>query len=129
MPKPKDEKLYYKVKEDVYKKYKTHSAYRSGQLVKEYKRIFAKKYGDKISPYIGTKSKITGLKRWFAEDWKSNTGKYKYTNKNSVYRPTKRITKNTPITFSELSNKQINKAKLEKARTGRVKKFFTPINK
>lgn len=123
MTKPKDEKMYSKVKERIYKKYKTHSAYRSGQVVKEYKLMFAKKYGDKISPYIGSKPKKTGLARWFAEDWKSNTGEYKYTTTNSIYRPTKRITKNTPLTFRELTKKQIQKAKLEKAKTGRVKKF------
>jgi hypothetical protein len=42
-----------------------------------------------------------------------------------VYRPTKRITKDTPTTFSELSKQQIEKAKKEKAKTGRVKKFKT----
>ena len=31
MPVPKDEKMYQKVKESIYKKYKTHSAYRSGK--------------------------------------------------------------------------------------------------
>ena len=37
MPEPKDLKLYKKVKEEVYKKYPKHSAYRSGILVKTYK--------------------------------------------------------------------------------------------
>ena len=34
---PTDKKLYEKVKAEIYKKYPTHSAYRSGLLVKEYK--------------------------------------------------------------------------------------------
>ena len=63
------------------------------------------------------------LKRWFKEDWKSDTGKYKYTSKSSVYRPTKRITKKTPKTFSELSEKALSSAKYIKSKYGRIKKF------
>ena len=40
-----------------------------------------------------------------------------------VYRPTKRITKDTPTTFNELSKKEIKKAQQEKKTKGRVKKF------
>lgn len=121
---PTDEKLYQTVKKKVYKKYPKHSAYRSGILVKTYKSEFEKKNPGK-SPYKGKKPKVTdrGLKRWFAEDWKSDTGKYKYTAKSSVYRPTKRITPETPTTFSELSTKEIARAKREKSRKGRVKRF------
>lgn len=122
-PKPKDMVLYKKVKAKIYKENPKHSAYRSGTVVTEYKKAFAKKYGTKKSPYIGPKPRLTGLPRWFKEDWKSDTGKYRYTSKSSVYRPTKRITKKTPTTFSELSDKEIQRAKREKRRTGRVKVF------
>ena len=44
-------------------------------------------------------------------------------NKSDVYRPTVRINNKTPTTFNELSINQIIKAKKEKEKTGRVKKF------
>lgn len=120
--KPENEKLYNDVKKYIYKKYPKHSAYRSGLLVKRYKKLFKLKYPKK-NPYIGYTSKQEGLSRWFKENWKSDTGKYFYSSKSSVYRPTKRITKNTPKTFSELSKKDIIKAKKIKLKKGRVHKF------
>ena len=38
MSEPKDKKLYEQVKKEIYAKYPQHSAYRSGLLVKEYKK-------------------------------------------------------------------------------------------
>ena len=64
-PVPANQKLYDKIKKRVYKKYPKHSAYRSGILVKEYKKAF-KGPGE---PYIGKKPKLTGLSRWFKENW------------------------------------------------------------
>ena len=107
--------LYNKVKTAIKKAYPVHSAYRSGLIVRTYKRLGG--------VYPGKKPTRTGLVRWFKEDWKSNTGKYGYTSKSSVYRPTKRVTKNTPKTFSELTPKELIRAKREKSRTGHVKKF------
>ena len=104
--------LYEKAKQSIHMK---PSAYRSGLIIQKYKKLGG--------TFIGPKPKRTGLSRWFAENWKSNTGKYKYTTKSSVYRPTKRITSKTPATFSELSRSQVLRAKREKARTGRVKQF------
>lgn len=124
MPSPRNKELYTKIKAKVYKKYPTHSAYRSGHLVREYKKAFGKKYPNQ-SPYIGKKPAVEekGLRRWFAEDWKSDTGKYHYTSKSSVYRPTKRISSKTPTTFMELTKKEIKRAKRIKAKKGRVQKF------
>ena len=119
---PKDQKLYDNVKKAVYKEMPTHSAYRSGQLVKRYKEVYEKKYGNK-NAYEGKKKEKEGLSRWFKEEWKSDIGKEIYTSKSSVFRPTKRITKETPATFSELTKKEIEKAKREKREKGRVKKF------
>lgn len=121
-PKPVDMELYKKIKRNIYIKYPKHSAYRSGLMVKKYKEEFKKKYGKK-EPYTGKKTKLKGLGRWFAENWKSDTGKYRYTGKSSVYRPTIRITKDTPLTFSELTQKEIKRAKRTKARKGRIKRF------
>jgi hypothetical protein len=110
---PKNTKLYEKVKKFIYKKYPLHSAYRSGLLVKKYKELGGTYIGKRKGP----------LARWFKEDWKSDTGHYGYTSKSSVYRPTKRISKKTPITFSELSRKEILRAKKEKYRKGYVTHF------
>lgn len=123
MPVPSDEKLYASVKKRIYKKYPTHSAYRSGILVQEYKKSYTRKHGARKSPYIGKKPLDTGLTRWFNEEWKSDTGQIGYSSKSSVYRPTKRITNKTPKTFDELTKPQIERAKREKARTGRVLKY------
>ena len=122
MPIPANEKLYSKISKQIKKKYPIHSAYRSGKIVQEYKKQFFKLYPKK-QPYIGKKDKKQGLLRWFAEKWKSDTGKTRYTSKSSVYRPTKRITKNTPKTFSEIGNKQLKSAKRKKYKYGFVKRF------
>ena len=123
---PSDEKMYEQIKKKIYKKNPIHSAYRSGLLVKTYKKEFSKMYGDRKSPYIKAPVKKSGgLTRWFKEKWISNTGKVGYSNKSSIYRPSIRVTKQTPVTWSELSPNEIKKAKIEKKETGRVKKFKT----
>jgi hypothetical protein len=119
---PNDKELYEKTKKEIYKKYPVHSAYRSGLLVKAYKEAYEKKHKSK-NAYSGKKKKDKGLSRWYSEDLKNDKGGVGYTSKSSVYRPTKRITKDTPTTFSELTKEQIEKAKKEKARTKRVKQF------
>jgi len=92
---PIDKKLYEKAKEIVYKQYEKPSAYRSGALVKKYKELGGKyKDDDKEKP----------LKRWFQEKW-SDVGKKDY----PVYRPTKRINKNTPLTVKEIDKKDLEK--------------------
>jgi hypothetical protein len=115
MSKIVDKELYNSVKNVITQTYPEHSAYRSGMIVRYYKSLGGR--------YSGKKPVYTGLSRWFKEDWKSDTGKYGYTSKSSVYRPTKRITKKTPKTFSELTSKELSRAKREKSRTGHVKKF------
>ena len=121
--KPTDIKLYNTIKNAVYKKITKHSAYRSGRVVMEYKKAFVDKYGKRKSPYTGKYKKDEGLRRWFDEDWRNQRGDVGYREKGDVYRPTKRITKDTPTTFSELSQTQIKRAIKEKKKKGRVKKF------
>ena len=120
---PKDKKLYNLIKTKLYKANPKHSAYRSGMLVQRYKKAFKLKHPHVINAYLGQTSKVQGLSRWFKEDWKSDTGKYHYTSKSSVYRPTIRITKKTPKTFAELTKKELNSSKRKKAKHGRVKQF------
>ena len=122
---PSDIKLYNKTKKQIYKKIPKHSAYRSGILVQTYKKKFKNKYGTKKSPYKGnkTKSKKRGLTRWFKEKWVNQRGEIGYKYKNDIYRPSKRITKKTPLTHKELSKKEINRARTKKYRKGRVYRF------
>lgn len=121
---PSDLSLYNKTKKYIYKKNPKHSAYRSGMLVKTYKKRFAKKHGTRKKPYLGKQSRTRkGLKRWFAEEWVNQRGEVGYKNKNDIYRPTNRITKKTPITHKELTKKEIKTARTKKYRKGRVKRF------
>ena len=85
------------------------------------RKEFKKKYGNE-KPYIGDKAK-KGLTRWFAEKWRNQRGEVGYKFKSDIYRPTKRITSKTPRTFAELSKLQLERARREKASTGRVNKF------
>lgn len=120
---PADKALYNKTKKNIYKKYPKHSAYRSGLLVQAYKKAFSKKYGNKKQPYFSKGQGTTGLERWFAEKWLNQRGEVGYKYKSDIYRPTKRVTKKSPTTFGELTNKQIKRARSEKYRTGHVKRF------
>ena len=123
MTTPTDQKLYDEVKKEVYDDIKTHSAYRSGILVQKYKKRFTKKHGKKKKPYKGKKTRKKGLRRWFDEDWRNQRGEIGYKHKSDIYRPTHRITKNTPITHSELTEKEIKKARHKKYKKGRVNRF------
>jgi len=120
---PTDQKLYNSIKEHIYAKIPQHSAYRSGLVVKKYKTEFAKKYPSSYSPYQGKENYSKGLHRWFAEEWRNQRGEVGYKYPSDVYRPTKRVTSKTPITFTELTDKRIRSARREKLKKGRVKKF------
>jgi hypothetical protein len=121
MSKPKDQQLYDRIKKKIYNEISNHSAYRSGHLVKEYKKAYKKKYNSDDA-YEGKKNK-EGLERWFKEDWRNQRGEVGYKKKGDVYRPTKRVNKNTPLTFNELSKNEIKKGMEKKKKNGRVDKF------
>lgn len=138
MPEPVDKELYNSIKTRIYAQRKRsmirrwkqlgkdtskvtgHSAYAVGQVIQEYKRKFKDKHGDRASPYRGKKTPTKGLARWYKEQWKTDSGDSRYTAKDSVFRPTKRVTKDTPTTFSELSIKQLKSAKQQKKRGERA---------
>ena len=115
MTKPANPKLYQTVKDEIYKQIPTHSAYRSGLLVQEYKRRGGK--------YIGRRPKTEGLVRWFMEDWRNQRGGVGYKKPGDIYRPTKRITGKTPVTLQELTPGELRAAMRKKATKGRVDKF------
>jgi len=104
MSQPKDDKLYDKAKGIVYKQYDKPSAYRSGALVKKYKELYKEKYGSG-SAYEGKKTE-KGLTRWYKEDWK-DVNPDKTDKSYPTYRPTKRISKDTPKTADEISKKRL----------------------
>ena len=122
MATPKDKELYEIVKKKIYNKYPQHSAYRSGMLVKEYKNQYEKKHKDKKA-YKETKKTNKGLSRWFNEEWKNQRGEAGYKIKGDIYRPTKKISNDTPKTYDELTKTDIKKAMQEKKNKGRVKKY------
>jgi hypothetical protein len=96
MPIPADKKLYEKIKKKIYAVYKVPSAYRSGAVVKEYKK--------QGGTYLGNQKKSDGLTRWFREQW-ADVGNKAY----PVYRPTIRVTKDTPLTVSEIKPSDLKK--------------------
>lgn len=76
-------------------KYKKSSAYKSGFIVKTYKDLGGTYSED---------NKPKKLKRWFREKW-TDIGNKEY----PVYRPTKRISKNTPLTVDEINKNNLKK--------------------
>lgn len=123
MTQPRDPMLYDIVRANIYNTIPRHSAYRSGLLVQEYKREFAKKYGPQVAPYTGTKPRKSGLSRWFAEDWRNESGGIGYDSTNTLYRPTKRVTAESPKTWSEIPKSRVASARKEKKTHGRVTRF------
>lgn len=122
MSEPTDQVLYNKIKRKVYKDIPKHSAYRSGIVVRKYKIAFQQKHPKK-EPYRGTYTRKKGLKRWFDEKWVNQRGEVGYSHKHDIYRPSKRITKKTPTTHGELTEQELKRARQEKYRKGRVKRF------
>ena len=114
---PLDRELYARVKKAVYKKYPVHSAYRSGRLVHEYLKRGGRYKGRRRS---GT------LARWFRERWTNQRGEIGYRKKGDVYRPSVRVSRDTPATWGELTPKQVKHAQREKKRTGHVQRFRSP---
>ena len=121
MPTPTDAKLYEKIKKELFSIYTKPSAYRSGLLVQRYKKEYVKKHKN-FNYYSGNKE-TSNLKRWFAEQWRNQRGEVGYKERGDIYRPTIRINEKTPTTFNELTLNQIIKAKKEKEKLGRVKRF------
>ena len=99
MDKAVDKRLYQQVKDYVYAKMPKHSAYRSGHVVREYKRRGGRFIDD---------GKERKLSRWFNEKWMDvNPNKTK--NSYPVYRPTVRVNKRTPLTLREIDKDDLIK--------------------
>lgn len=96
MTEPLNKKLWEDIKNDIKMKFKKRwNAYYSGLLVQEYK--------EQGGLFKGPKPKNINerpLNRWFKEEWTSIGGEY------PTYRPTKRVSRETPKTIEEISNKR-----------------------
>lgn len=100
MGEPIDKKLYEKVKKMADNVYDRHSAYKSGWIQKKYKEL-----GGKYKK-TNEEKKLT---RWFNENWQ-DINKILYDDNKKrypLYRPTKRITEDTPKTYKEISEKRL----------------------
>ena len=95
MPKILDPDIYKKAVEIADKTYKTHSAYKSGFIVKKYKELGGR-YGEDNKP--------KNLKRWYLERWGDVGNK-----DDPVYRPSRRISKETPLTVNEIDPTNLKK--------------------
>jgi hypothetical protein len=87
--------LYQQVKDAADIIYEKPSAYKSGFIVKKYKELGGTYSGKKNNKGIG---------RWFKEEWK-DVGNKEY----PVFRPTKRVTKDTPLTPEEIKPSNLKK--------------------
>jgi len=106
MNQPLNKELYEKVKRMADAIYSKPSAYKSGYIVKAYKDLGGK--------YSGEKTK-EGLTEWFNADWK-DIGNKDY----PVYRPTRRVSKKTPLLPSEIDPKNLkNQIKLKQKIKGK----------
>jgi len=88
MPIVDNQKLYDKVKKEANQKYEKPSAYKSGFIQKRYKELGGT-YTDDNKP--------KKLERWFDEKWE-DVGGMEY----PTYRPTVRISKETPLLPDEI---------------------------
>ena len=88
MPIILDKVLYELIKKEADKVYTKPSAYKSGYIVKKYKEAGGRYAED---------NKPKNLERWFKEAW-TDIGGQDY----PVYRPTKRVSKETPLTATEI---------------------------
>jgi hypothetical protein len=99
MPIPSDPKLYERARRETYVHYKTPSAYRSGALVKLYKKLGG--------TYEDDGHEAT-LKRWFKEKWQ-DVNPFKNKKSYPVYRPTVRVNARTPLTVNEVDVRDLRR--------------------
>ena len=89
MPRPASETLYARAKRIADQTYDKPSAYKSAFIQKKYRELGGK-YVDDGKPKL--------LKRWLSERWQDVGGDAPY----PVYRPTRRVSPDTPLTVSEI---------------------------
>lgn len=63
------------------------------------------------------------LRRWFKEEWRTLSGDKDYSKGDRSFRPTKRISSETPVTSGELTEYEKKRGRTEKKREGRVSRW------
>lgn len=63
------------------------------------------------------------LKRWFKEDWQTESGDKDTGGERKTFRPRVRVSSDTPTTWGELTQSEKNRASREKREEGRVSRF------
>ena len=104
-PKPIDIHLYEKERQMADVIYDRPSAYKSGAIVRMYKEMGGR--------YMGGEKKDGDLNRWFNEQW-MDVNPFKTSSSYPVYRPTKKVSKKTPLTVYEIDPKDLIKKSKKK---------------
>ena len=76
-----------------------------------------------VMPRVRKTKAGLNLKRWFKEDWRTLSGDKDYSKGDRTFRPTKRISSETPVTASELTEAEKERARREKRERGRVSRY------
>jgi len=63
------------------------------------------------------------LRRWFKEEWRTLSGDKDYSGGDRSFRPTRRISKDTPVTAGELTEAEKAAGRKEKREKGRVSRW------
>lgn len=136
---PSDPVLYEKIKQRVKSKVQRWpSAYASGQLVQQYTAAFAKKHPGQ-NPYRQKRARSTPLGRWYREKWVdlcrprkggayAPCGRDTMKGKYPFCRPSRRVSKNTPMTVGEVVQKFGKQKIVERCKKKQVAKKNTLNN-
>lgn len=63
------------------------------------------------------------LKRWFREKWRTLSGDKDYSGGDRSFRPTVRVSRDTPTTAGELTEYEKRRGRIEKKLKGRVSRW------
>lgn len=63
------------------------------------------------------------LRRWFKEEWRTLSGDKDYSKGDRSFRPTKRVSSETPVTAGELTDAEKARGRREKKEKGRVSRW------
>lgn len=114
MPVVIDKELYNLVKQHADEVYEKPSAYKSGYIVKTYKKLGGRYQDD---------NETKNLKRWFKEKW-TDIGNESY----PVYRPSVRVSKHTPLTVDEIDKTNLKK-QIKQKQIIKGKRNLSPFKK
>jgi hypothetical protein len=65
-------------------------------------------------------SPFKNLKRWFEEEWETPSGEKDYSKGENTFRPTKKVSSDTPKTWSEVTPESKRKAQRDEKKIPKV---------